>query len=189
MKFAGRLAPFAAVLVVTACAGGGLKVDGKLGPGISMTGFSSFAILAAPKGVGERTTAGIDFIENRVAPEVSSVVAEKGYVPAPKESADLLVAVFISQTGEVDAIKWGYSTYGWEIWGPWWGSSGVGAAAYQYNQEYRNGTIVIDVVSAKAKKVLYRGVAEATMGLHGEPDQDRIHKAVEGMLKDLPPRS
>ncbi len=170
-------------LVVAACSTGP-KIDGKLGPGVSMSGYASYAVLAAPKGVGERTEAGVDFIRNRVAPEVGAAMTAKGYVAAPKESADLLVAVFVSQTGEVDAVRWGYTTVGWEIWGPWWGTS-----VYGYTQDYRTGTVVVDVVSAKEKKVLYRGVASGVIGLHGEPDQERIRDSVRSMLKGLPSRS
>jgi hypothetical protein len=178
-----RFAPLASFLLAASCFAGP-KIEGKLGPGVTMSGISSYAVLAAPKGVGERTEAGVAFIENRVAPEVGTAMAAKGYVSAPKESADLLVAVFVSQTGEVDAVRWGYTTVGWEIWGPWWGTG-----VYGYTQEYRTGTIIVDVVSAKEKKVLYRGVASGVMGLHGEPDQDKIRSSVRKMLKGLPPRS
>ena len=183
MRLFTRVVAVASALLVAACSTGP-KIDGKLGPGVSMSGDSTYAILAAPKGVGERTEAGIDFIENRVAPEVGAAMAAKGYVAAAKESADLLVAVFVSQTGEVDAVRWGYSTAGWEIWGPWWGTG-----VYGYTQDYRTGTVVVDVVSAKAKKVLYRGVASGVMGLHGEPDQEKIRNSVRSMLRGLPSRS
>ncbi|HUM01221.1 MAG TPA: DUF4136 domain-containing protein [Thermoanaerobaculia bacterium] len=181
-----RLLVLAVAAAVAACSGAP-KIDGKLGPGASMSGFSSYAILAAPKGVGERTEAGIAFVDDRAAPEVAKAMAAKGYVAAPKESADLLVAVFISQTGEVDAVRWGYSTAGWMIWGPWWGTS-----VYGYTADYRQGTLVVDVVDAKGKKPLYRGVASVTLGLsgvHGDLDQDTLRGYVKGMLKDLPPRS
>jgi hypothetical protein len=183
MRSPARFAPLASVFLAATCFAGP-KIDGKLGPGVTMSGYSSYAILAAPKGVGERTEAGVAFIENRVAPEVGTAMAAKGYVPAPKESADLLVAVFVSQTGQVDAVRWGYTTVGWEIWGPWWGTG-----VYGYSQDYRTGTVVIDVVDAKGKKVLYRGVASGVMGLHGEPDQEKIRKSVRSMLKGLPARS
>ena len=181
-----RLLVLAAAAAVAACSGAP-KIDGKLGPGVSMSGRSSFAILSAPKGVGERTEAGIDFVENRAAPEVSKAMVAKGYVESPRETADLLVAVFISQTGEVDAVRWGYSTAGWMIWGGWWGTT-----VYGYTADYKKGTLVVDVVDAKGKTPLYRGVASVTLGLsglHGDLDQDTLRGYVKGMLKDLPPRS
>jgi len=181
-----RLLVLAAAAAVAACSGAP-KIDGKLGPGASMSGYSSYAIQAAPKGVGERTEAGIAFVDDRAAPEVAKAMDAKGYVAAPKESADLLVAVFISQTGEVDAVRWGYSSAGWMIWGPWWGTG-----VYGYTADYRQGTLVVDVVDAKGKKALYRGVASVTLGLsglHGDLDQDTLRGYVKGMLKGLPPRS
>jgi hypothetical protein len=173
--------------VAVAGCSGAPKFDGKLGPGVSLAGRTSYSLVTAPKGVGERTEAGIEFLENRVAPEVERTMKAKGYVPAPSERSDLLVALFISQTGQVDAVRWGYSTAGWEIWGPWWGSG-----AYGYSADYRTGTMVVDVVDAREKKVLYRGVASVTLGLtgtRGEFDQDQIRGFVEKMLQNLPPRS
>jgi hypothetical protein len=181
-----RLLVLAAAAAVAACSGAP-KIDGKLGPGASLAGKSTFAVITAPVGVGERTEAGVDFLENRVGPEVKRALEAKGYSPAPRESADLLAAAFISQTGQVDAVRWGYSTVGWEIWGPWWGGG-----AYGYTGDYRTGTLVVDVVDAKGKKVLYRGVASVTLGLsgtRGDLDQDTLRGYVKGMLKDLPPRS
>jgi hypothetical protein len=143
--------------------------------------------MTAPEGVGVRTEAGMEFLRNRIAPEVTRTLEAKGYAPAPKESADLLVAVFVSQSGKVDAIRWGYSTAGWEIWGPWWGSG-----VYGYSTEYRTGTLVVDVVSAKTRHVLYRGVTSAVLGLtgvQGEFDQDQLRGFVQGMLKGLPASS
>jgi hypothetical protein len=73
------------------------------------------------------------------------------------------------------------------IWGPWWGTG-----AYSYTADYKTGTLVVDVVDAKGKKPLYRGVASVTLGLsglHGDLDQDTLRGYVKGMLKGLPPRS
>lgn len=184
-----RLVPLLAALALGACSNAP-KVDGKLGPGASLAGDRTFFIMTAPEGVGVRTEAGMEFLKDRIAPEVKRVLEAKGYTPAPHESADLLVAVFISQTGEVDAVRWGYSSAGWMIWGPWWGASGGGV--YGYSAEYRTGTLVVDVASMKSKKALYRGVTSAVLGLtgvHGEFDQKELRHFVEGMLKDLPATS
>ncbi|HQR68755.1 MAG TPA: DUF4136 domain-containing protein [Thermoanaerobaculia bacterium] len=181
-----RLLALAAAMTVAACSGAP-KIDGKLGPGASLAGKSTYALLVAPKGVGETTPAEVQFLENRAAPEVDRAMQAKGYRSAPREGADLIVAVFISDTGQVDAIRWGYSTAGWEIWGPWWGSGG-----YAYSGDYRTGTMVVDVADAREKKALYRGVATVTLGLsgnRGDLTQDQLRSYVERMLKELPPRS
>lgn len=187
---ASRHLPLLAGLALAACSGAP-KVDGKLGPGASLAGDRTFFVMTAPEGVGIRTEAGMEFLQKRIAPEVVRALETKGYVPGPRESSDLLVAIFISDSGKVDAVRWGYTTVGWEIWGPWW-SGGTGGAVYGYSTDYRTGTMVVDVVSAKSRKVLYRGVTSATLGLtgvQGEFDQKQLRHFVEGMLKDLPPKS
>lgn len=181
-----RLFALAAAMTVAACSGAP-KIDGKLGPGASLAGKSTYYLLVAPKGVGERTPAEVQFLENRAAPEVDRVIQAKGYRAAPRDGADLIAAVFISETGQVDAVRWGYSTVGWEIWGPWWGTG-----VYGYTGDYRTATMIVDVADAREKRVLYRGVAAVTLGLsgnRGDLTQDTVRSYVERMLKDLPPRS
>jgi hypothetical protein len=185
-----RLFPILAGLAFAACSSAP-KVDGKLGPGASLAGDSSFFVMTAPEGVGIRTPAGMEFLENRIAPEVARTLEAKGYARASKDGADLLVAVFVSDSGKVDAVRWGYTTVGWEFWGPWW-VGGSGGAVYGYTTDYKTGTLVIDVVGAKSRKVLYRGVTSAVLGLtgvKGEMDQEQLRHIVERMLRNLPPRS
>ncbi len=185
-----RTLPLALGFVLAACSGAP-KVDGKLGPGASLAGDNTFFVETAPEGVGIRTEAGMEFLENRIAPEVVRALEAKGYARAPRDGADLLVAVFVSDSGKVDAVRWGYTTVGWEFWGPWWvGASG--GAVYGYTTDYKKGTLVIDVVGAKSRKVLYRGVTSAVLGLtgvKGEMDQEQLRRIVAGMLKALPPKS
>jgi hypothetical protein len=182
-----RLFPLLAGLLLAACSNAP-KVDGKLGPGASLASDRTFFIMTAPEGVGVRTEAGMEFLRNRIAPEVVRTLEAKGYAPAPKESADLLVAIFISQSGQVDAVRWGYTTSGWEFWGPWFSTGTV----YGYTTGYRTGTLVVDVASMKTRKTLYRGVTSAVLGLtgvQGEFDQKQLRHFVEGMLKNLPART
>lgn len=187
---ASRFFPLLTGLLLAACASAP-KVDGKLGPGASLAGHRTFFVTAAPEGVGIRTEAGVEFLRNRIAPEVVRTLEAKGYAPAPKESADLLVAVFISDTGRVDAVRMGYTTVGWEYWGGWF-VAGSTVGVYGYTTDYKTGTLVIDVAGAKSQKVLYRGVTTAVLGLtgvRGEMDQEQLRGFVEGMLKHLPPKS
>lgn len=172
------------VLSVAACSGA-TKIGTHLAPDASLAGKKSYSVLAAPEGVGERTPAIIDFIDNRIVPEVKNGLSAKGYQEVPQGGA-LLVAIHASQTGKVDAVRWGYSTAGWDFWGP---APGSGASAYGYMGDYNTFALVIDVVDAKSRAVVYRGWADAVARLNGQLTQDQIRAEVLKMLKDFPASS
>jgi len=172
------------VLLLAACSGS-TKIGSHLDPGVSLAGKTSYSILDAPDGVGERTPQIVEFITNRISPEVKSGLAAKGYHEVPQGGA-LLVAIHASQTGKVDAVRWGYSTAGWDFWGP---APGSGASAYGYMGDYKTFAIVIDVVDAKNKAIVFRCWADAVARLDGQLTQDQIRAEVLKMLKDFPASS
>ena len=172
------------VLLVAACSGA-TKIGSHLAPDVSLAGKKTYSILDAPEGVGERTPQIVDFITNRISPEVKGGLAAKGYQEVPQGGA-LLVAIHASQTGQVDAVRWGYSTAGWNYWGP---APGSGAHAYGYMGDYKTFALVIDVVDAKSRAIVYRGWADAVARLDGQLTQDQIRAEVLKMLKDFPASS
>jgi hypothetical protein len=172
------------VLAVAACSGA-TKIGFHLAPDVSLAGMKTYSVLDAPEGVGERTPQIVEFITNRISPEVKSGLAAKGYQNVPQNGA-LLVAIHASQTGQVDAVRWGYSTAGWDFWGP---APGSGASAYGYMGNYNTFALVIDVVDAKSRSIVYRGWADAVAHLNGQLTQDQIREKVLEMLKGLPAAS
>jgi hypothetical protein len=173
------------VLLLVAACSGATKIGSHLATDVSLAGKKTYSILDAPEGVGERTPQIVEFITNRISPEVKSGLAAKGYQEVPQGGA-LLVAIHASQTGKVDAVRWGYSTAGWDFWGP---APGSGASAYGYMGDYKTFAIVIDVVDAKNKAIVFRCWADAVARLDGQLTQDQIRAEVLKMLKDFPASS
>jgi len=179
-----RIAVALLVLLVAACSGA-TKIGSHLAPDVSLAGMKTYSVLDAPEGVGERTPQIIDFITNRISPEVKKGLAAKGYQETPHGGA-LLVAIHASQTGQVDAVRWGYSTAGWDYWGP---APGSGASAYGYMGDYNTFALVIDIVDAKSKAIVFRCWADAVARLDGQLTQDQIREKVLQMLKGFPAAS
>jgi hypothetical protein len=184
MRRMKRTAAALLALTVAACSGA-TKIGFHLAPDASLAGRKTYSILDAPEGTGERTPQIIDFISKRFAPEVKASLSSKGYELAP-QGGDLLVAIHASQTGQVDAVRWGYSTAGWDFWGP---APGSGASAYGYMGDYKTYAFIVDIVDAKSRTIVYRGWADAVAKLHGEATQDDIRAAVQKMLKGFPAAS
>jgi hypothetical protein len=56
-------------------------------------------------------------------------------------------------------------------------------------QEYKVGTLVIDMYDAKAKQLLWRGSAEGTLSDKAAKNENKLDKAVAKMFKEFPPSS
>jgi hypothetical protein len=54
---------------------------------------------------------------------------------------------------------------------------------------YRQGTLIIDVIDAAARRVIWRGTVQAEVGRHKDPDKriERLNEAVRQILGRFPP--
>jgi hypothetical protein len=74
--------------------------------------------------------------------------------------------------------------------GPGWGWGGFGnTAATTTVQNYRVGTVVIDMYDARTKRLLWRGVASDTLSDKPEKNQKKLEKAVSKMFDKFPPKT
>jgi hypothetical protein len=179
LRFAALLS---AASLFSACSS--ITIDSRMAPEGTAAGKSTFALINPTYGAGEQSPAALETINKRIAPEVVAALTAKGYTQTPNDSADLLAAIQLSSTGKVEATRYGYSTAGWETWGPYWGGSGYG-----YTKSYDTALLVVDIVDAKKKTVLYRGLAKGAYRVNGDPTQDDIRGFVTKMLKGFPGRS
>jgi hypothetical protein len=69
--------------------------------------------------------------------------------------------------------------------GGWrWGGFGETTTTVQ---NYRVGTLVLDMYDAKTKQLVWRGAASDTLSDKEEHNEKDLDKAVDKMLKDFPP--
>lgn len=54
--------------------------------------------------------------------------------------------------------------------------------------EYQVGTLVVDVFSAKDKKLVFRGIGQDEISDKPEKNEKKIAKATEKMFKNFPPQ-
>jgi hypothetical protein len=54
-------------------------------------------------------------------------------------------------------------------------------------QDYKAGTLVIDMYDAKTRQLLWRGSAEGTLSDKPAKNENKLDKAVAKMFKDFPP--
>jgi hypothetical protein len=53
-------------------------------------------------------------------------------------------------------------------------------------QQSREGTLIVSLYDAKAKQLVWRGIAQGTLSNNGDKNQNLVHKAVEKMFKKYP---
>ena len=56
-------------------------------------------------------------------------------------------------------------------------------------QDYKEGTLVVDLYDAKTKQLIWRGSAEDTLSSKAEKNEKNLDKGIAKMFKDFPPHS
>jgi hypothetical protein len=115
----------------------------------------------------------------RIIQNTDQVLAGKGFVKSDPKDASFLVAI---QTGVQQETQ--YTTYGYGV-GAWRG----GGMATTTAQNYDEGTLILDVVDAKKKELVWRGSANGTLDPGASADQkaSNVTEAVTKILADFPP--
>ncbi len=90
---------------------------------------------------------------------------------------EMLIAVHGNVEDRVDVRNWNYH-YGY--WGPWYGG-GV-----EVNQ-WTEGTLILDIVSAESHELIWRGWASAAMDPGQSGQGEKITQAVGRILENFPP--
>lgn len=102
------------------------------------------------------------------------------------ENADLHVVRHVSTREKLSvhqSTDWGYASmpYGYGYYGMWAGAP----RTYTDVSQYTEGTLILDFVDAKTKKLVFRGIGTGTVS-DPETNAERIKEAVEKIVKDFP---
>jgi hypothetical protein len=119
----------------------------------------------------------------RVKNAVNAEMKAKGLMMT-SDNPDFLIAEHLGKKDKVQVTDWGYG-YGPHggYWGGYWGPGGVST------YEYEEGSLILDFVDAKSKKMIWRGVAKAQIDSADTPEKKEklINEAVNELLKNYPP--
>ena len=120
-------------------------------------------------------------IQKRVKVAVDETLASNGYTLTDLGEADFVVVIHAGVKERIRIQDWGH--HGW--YDPWWGPYG-GRVDVSY---YEEGTLVIDVVDAKEKELVWRGMGTGIMRQYAKPEkmQKDIDQDVAKILAAFPP--
>jgi hypothetical protein len=124
-------------------------------------------------------SSGNPLLDQRVREDVEAALASKGWITVPQGEGRAAVVVHAATE-----TKHSYETF-YDGWGGWqWRPGGAGAT---FVQDYKVGTVVVDIFDADTKKAIWRG--SASDALSGNPNDNS--KATEGavtkMFSTFPP--
>ena len=94
---------------------------------------------------------------------------------ASTSTPDLLVAYHLGIKDKIDVSSWGY---GYGRWGGWGGGN-------LDVRQYKEGTMIIDLVDASTRELVWRGIGKGVVG-SGSPET-KIREAVTEILSNYPP--
>jgi hypothetical protein len=118
-------------------------------------------------------------VVQRVGSAVEAQLKEKGYLMA-EGTPSFLVASYVGKHNKIQVNDWGY---GYGPRGRWYGGGGLDV------YEYEQGSLIVDIVDAKTRQLIWRGTATTVIDPSATPEQrtEKINEAVAKMFKDFPP--
>lgn len=146
--------------------------------------FGSFRTYALKEGTPTKN----ELIDKRIVAAIEAQLAAKGFVK--NETAPDVIVVFhiaFDEQKDISSYSTGpmYGGYGYG-WGGGWGSTTTDVRV----REILVGTLAVDMVDAKNKTVVWRGLGTKEIDTDAKPEKrdQNINKAVEKIFKNYPPK-
>ncbi|MCE9666580.1 DUF4136 domain-containing protein [Myxococcus stipitatus] len=191
MRLLSRLAPLLLASMFAACSTIDVKTNYDPGAVQQLDSFKTYAWLPPPTG-GDKNVYN-PIIGAEVQKATDQALQSRGYQKvSPESNPDFLVGWHgaINQKLEADTVN-NYYGYPYDpAWDPFFAGPVGMTVPETYVREYEEGTLLLDIVDASSKKLVWRGRAKSELKENASPEdqQKRISKAVSKMLADFPPK-
>jgi hypothetical protein len=164
------------VVAITGCSRSGIQVRTTVEPGANLSGLRSFYVLTPPSRSANATPLSTNdpmlensITNNQLRSDLAQAFQSIGYVSAPRQSADFLVAYYAGTKEKFDTTYWGptydpgwrYSYRGRRGWAwPYYGAGYYGGPYYGGGinvNSYTQGQVIVDVTDPRTQELLWRG--------------------------------
>lgn len=175
--FARALATPLALSCALAC-GPDIRVKSSFDPRAELERYGTFAMLLPNKAV--RTGPDVDpFVMQRLRQMTFASLKARGLQSVERAQAQLLVGVQAAVRGRVDVFPrtYGYGYY----YGPAWGYPYGGYDVHEYDEA----VVVIDLIDAKTRSVVWRGTGVRTVS--GSTSDEQMRAVIDEILSQYPP--
>jgi hypothetical protein len=178
-----RVSTLAVAVALAGCSS--MRIRTEYDTSAQFAAYKTYAWLAAAPGPEEAPPIRDPAVHARVVEAVDREMGKKGLVRTTLDAApDFFVTVHGWSRNRIDVVNYGYGYGGAYAYGPYPGAVAVPITEVR---EYTEGTLLLDFVDAKTKKLVWRGTATDTIT---SPDNVRatIDAAARKLLEAYPPR-
>jgi hypothetical protein len=174
------MAAMGTVAVLTAACGYSIKATSDYDRNVNFASYQTFSLM---KG----NSSGNPVSDQRIAENVAAALAGKGWKEVPADQAQAAVVVHTA-TKTRHTYETFYDGLGWGGWG-WrrWGLGGLGGGATTYVNNYRVGTVVVDIFDGKTKEAIWHGYASDVLSGSASENAEINQQAVTKMFAGFPP--
>jgi len=180
------VAALAAVALMAGCSS--MSVNYDFDSNADFAQYRTFAWMAKPQGLpadANQAKLHNDIIDRRIETAIQGELAAR-HIERVDENPGLLVVFHVGVEDKIQVTDYGYNYSPYSAyWG--YGYGGRQLDVYQYQQ----GTLIIDLVDAKTKNLVWRGTGTKVLsGKQMSPDelQARINDVVAKIMQSYPPK-
>ncbi len=185
MRRSLRLLPaLAALAAATGCSS--IKVQTQYDPAAPFASYKTYAWLATEPGAEQAAAIRNPAVRQLVVGALDQELRRKGLVrTTPDANPDFFVSVIGWAQSRVEITSYGYGYGGAYVYGPY----GPHAAAVPVASatQYTDGTLVLDFVDAKTRKLTWRGTASDTIS-DASQVPGSIEEIARRLLEGYPPK-
>jgi hypothetical protein len=121
--------------------------------------------------------------DSRIKSAVDAQLTAKGWTKVDSGGDVAIVAIATTQTQRTLQTFYDGMGGGWR----WRGFGGMGEATTT-EEDYKEGTLLIDMYDAKTKQLIWRGSAEDSLSNNADKNEKNLDKGVAKMFKKFPPQ-
>jgi hypothetical protein len=170
-------------ILLLSCCSGGTKVRFDYDRQEDFSKFKTYNFLPLPESLKSEANPNVI---RRIEEGIALAMGDKGF-DRIDANPDLLIAIHTERQDKFDVNNWGYSYGSYDHYyrgSGYWGSSGMDV--YKYQQ----GTLIIDIVKAADKEMIWRGVGSKALPQNPTVKQiDRtVNQVVSKILANFPPK-
>jgi hypothetical protein len=171
-----------AAIAASAC-GPSIRVTTTIAPNAELSQLHKFRILTPPPRSRGRPLPDDPMLANSISNQVlhtsvTDAFLARGYTLDPT-APDFTVAYYASARERLDVTVWDYGYPG-----RWW--RGWGGPPMATVTPYTEGTVIIDVINAQTKELMWRGRGEAVTSPDPGEYQQHLRDAVQAIVRKFP---
>jgi len=175
------LAVTGTVALLTAGCGYSIKATTDYDHSVNFASYQTFAIQTG-------NSSGNPVSDQRIAADVAAALTAKGWKEVPADQAQAAVVVHTA-TKTKHTYQTFYDGYGWGGWGwrRWGGLGGLGGGSTTYVNDYKVGSVVVDIFDGKTKQGIWHGYATDVLAGSATENAKINQQAVAKMFARFPP--